>query len=167
MSAALRRRRLPVRIRPGTPSTGARSSIRRAPLSHSGGQGCNSPRVHTFASQAEKALRPVGNRRVSAGGLCPPELVAGGVEPSEGSRSIFRWVRVPRLAPAPTPDWTGTRVLSETMRVRIPPEPRRWRRSVGDFLARPRAEPTVDGYLGKTFGSTGVRAPRSPPSLGA
>ena len=72
MSAALRRRRLPVRIRPGTPHW--------------------SP-----AKQRWRCARPVSGR----------------------------WrVRLPRLALAPMPDWTGARVLSERVRVRIPPGPR-------------------------------------------
>jgi hypothetical protein len=55
-SAALRRRRLPVRIRPGT--LRARSSTRRAPLSQGGGQGCNSPRVHGSAVRLDGHSRP-------------------------------------------------------------------------------------------------------------
>ena len=55
-SAALRRRRLPVRIRPGT--LRARSSTRRAPLSQGGDQGCKSPRVHGPAVRLDGHSRP-------------------------------------------------------------------------------------------------------------
>ncbi|SRR5258708_5252747 len=55
-SAALRRRRLPVRIRPGTHR--ARSSTRRAPLSQGGDQGCKSPRVHGSAARLDGHSRP-------------------------------------------------------------------------------------------------------------
>src|SRR4051812_19454560 len=147
MSAALRRRRLPVRIRPGTRWTGARSSIRRAPLSHSGGQGCNSPRVHK-------------SRQPSRGGAAPGRCgTLGGfhVDLQVGSRPTVGSGSDARLDGHSRPEREGAgsnpagAAKVETFRQHI--------------LARRRAEPIVDGYLGKTFGSTGFEPPASPPSV--
>src|SRR6185312_14103271 len=55
---------------------------------------------------------------------------------------------------APRSDWTDTRVLSETVRVRIPPGPRHfWRRYVG--IHRSFVEPRTDGYLVRPHGQRG------------
>lgn len=127
-SAALRRRRLPVRIRPGT--LRARSST-------------------SALAQASFARR---SRRGRAG------------EPSKGSRLDVRRSRKAEIrgasplgSTAPRSNWTDTRVLSETVWVRIPPGPRHfWRRYVG--IPRSFVEPRTDGYR-QDLTVIGVRIP--------
>ena len=69
-------------------------------------------------------------RRTEAVGFSPPRH--GAWEGSSPARDGTPTQSLSATLTAPAPDWTGTRLLSETMRVRIPPGPP----SPSDFLRR-------------------------------
>ena len=125
---------------------------------------------HTGALRRSCPRSSSGRAPPSEGGGCRFESGRGRFGPvaqQEERRSRKAEVRgaTPLGSTAPRSDWTDTRVLSETVRVRIPPGPRQFSGDATSvFLARsPSRSPTV---IGKTSRSAGFKSPASPPIRG-